>query len=545
MSLKLRLTLFNTFFVLLTLGLGFTFLVLQTRRVFLDSIDHELMNKANRIQNNPQIRNLDHIPTPAEMNLMAQPAPPGQEANPPQGNGSDPNGANPDGGNPMGGDPQNPQANGPQGQGRPGLRGPNGQLGRGQERRGPFPGPEFAGPPNDDIARPIQLRLDGTPFDSRERQALDPEPLHNLNMRRPVLSSASVEGIPTRVITVPLIGRDKLLAFAQYGHDLHDFDRLKETQLATLFLLLPFALAVSAGVGWFLAGTAVKPIHEVAQASEKISGSDMSTRLTVKGQDEIGRLSLAFNSMVDRLQLSFEERQKLFDELKAALEQQKQFVGDASHELRTPLARLRITTSSALEQESSPAEMREALEIADQETVHMSSLVDQLLTLARLDAGRSPSLYPLSLSEVAREAAAKFPADQPNSVSLTLTPETTIQGDHDGLVRAAVNLIENARRYSPDKQISVSTQISDSEVVLTVRDYGSGIAAEHIPHLTERFYRVDDARNRKMGGTGLGLAIVKSIVEANKGRLVIQSMVGEGTAVQLIFPKISATSEAK
>ncbi len=488
MSLKLRLALFNTLSVLIALSLGLFLLVSQTRRVFSESLDRDLISRARMVARNPNMRG------PGGFGLG-------------QGGPGGPN---------QGGSNQPGQGNQPNGQ--PRQQGRNGD------------------PPNDDIGRPIRYDNDGKPFDNREHRILDPIALSRKDRDRPILATVQVEGIPTRVITMAIGNREQPIGFVQLGHDLQDFERLKQTQLSTITFLIPFSLILAAGVGWFLAAKAVKPINEVALASEKISGSDMSTRLEIKGDDEIGRLSSAFNGMVDRLQLSFNERQNLLDDLKVALEKQRQFVGDASHELRTPLARIRITTSSALEQESSPEEMKEALEIADRETVHMSNLVDQLLTLARLDSGHAPTLCKINLSEIAKEAARRCSDLEKIPIKFELVPEAFIRGDHDGLIRAVVNLIENAKRYAGEKEILVSTQVSGGQCMLSVKDNGIGIEPQHLARLTERFYRVDDARNRKIGGTGLGLAIVKSIVEANQGVLQIQSKPNEGTEVRLIFP---------
>ena len=490
MSLKLRLALFNTIFVLIALGIGLFLLVSQSRRVFSESLDRDLISRARMVARNPNMRG------PGGFGFG-------------QGGPGGPN---------QGGQNQNGPGNPPNDQPRP--QGSNGD------------------PPNDDIGRPIRYDNEGKPFDNREHRILDPVALDKKDRSRPILATVLVEGIPTRVITTAIGSKEQPIGFVQLGHDLQDFERLEKTQITTIYFLIPFSLILAAGVGWFLAGKAVKPIIDVAIASEKISGSDMSTRLEIKGDDEIGRLSSAFNGMVDRLQLSFNERQKLLDDLQVALEKQRQFVGDASHELRTPLARIRITTSSALEQESSPEEMKEALEIADRETVHMSSLVDQLLTLARLDSGHTPSLSKVNLSDIAKEAAARFSGNDKSPMTFQLAPEANIQGDHDGLSRAVVNLIENAKRYAGDKEILVSTQVSGGQCMLVVKDHGIGIEPQHLARLTERFYRVDDARNRKIGGTGLGLAIVKSIVESNGGVLQIQSIVNKGTEVRLIFPAI-------
>jgi two-component system OmpR family sensor kinase len=478
-SLKARLALINTLFVLLALGIGFFLLAFQTRRVFLDSLDRDLLVRAGRMQRNPALRGVR-----------------------PGGPGGGQQGGQPRQGQPQGNPNESPLGEG-EGLGMPPEpdQGPNGGSPNDGPPGRPNLGPEFNGPPNDDLGRPALFTPEGKPMDQREVRTLDPKALPLKDQKHPFLSTVTFQGNPTRVITI--------------------------------LFLTPFALLLSVGVGWFLASKAVKPIQDFATASERISDSDMSARLPVSGNDEISRLSNSFNEMVDRLQLSFNERQRLNDGLREALELQKQFVADASHELRTPLTRLRITTSSALEQESSPAELKEAIEIADRETVHMSKLIDQLLTLARLDSGRSPSLIPVDLSEIVREAIG-----QPfEGLTVNLAHRAPLLGDHDSLVRVVVNLVENAKRYSEGKGIEISTQQADGRCVLSVRDHGIGIESEHLARLTERFYRVDDARNRKMGGTGLGLAIVKSIVDAHHGTMSIQSKPGEGTLVQLIFPK--------
>ncbi len=516
MSLKLRLALFNTVFVLLTLSLGLLAVISQTRRVFLDSLDHDLIFRAQMFTRNPGMRGGGPGGQGGQGGQPGQPGQGGQGGRGGQGGQGGEAGQGGDGGQ---GGPIGP--NGPQIGSRP-----NGEQG-------------FDGQINTDIGRPIRYKPDGKPFNNRELRVLDPVGLAQHENRHAFLSTVPVEGIPTRVITMPIPDPSGGFNYVQFGHDLADFERLKQTQMTTVLFLIPFSVIVAALVGWLLAGKAVKPINDVAVASEKISGSDMSTRLEVKGDDEIGRLSSAFNGMVDRLQLSFNERQKLLDDLHVALEKQRQFVGDASHELRTPLARIRITTSSALEQVSSPAEMKEALEIADRETVHMSNLVDQLLTLARLDSGHAPALEPIILSEIANEAAGKFPPNKANPVTFALDQNVRINGDRDGLIRAVVNLLENAKRYSPEGPIVVSVRNANGQSILSVKDSGIGIEPQYIGRLTERFFRVDDARNRKMGGTGLGLAIVKSIVESSGGKLVIRSEPGQGTEVQLIFPSIS------
>jgi signal transduction histidine kinase len=213
---------------------------------------------------------------------------------------------------------------------------------------------------------------------------------------------------------------------------------------------------------------------------------------------------------------------------------QKQFTADASHELRTPLTRLKLATSSALS--GSPEDYRPALESADKAATMMGRLIEQLLILAQADAhSLAASSIDLDLRVSVADALEDFPEDR-LSVQLDSEP-VRILGDADLIQRLVRNLVENAMRYGGTRSpVDVKVTTSDGWAVLTVADHGPGIAPEHLQHLFERFYRVDQARSRELGGTGLGLAICKSIVEALNGQIRVKSKVGEGTEFQVALP---------
>jgi signal transduction histidine kinase len=226
--------------------------------------------------------------------------------------------------------------------------------------------------------------------------------------------------------------------------------------------------------------------------------------------------------------------------LEAAFEQQRRFTADASHELRTPLTRIKVTTSMALTGEQSPDEYQTALRIADQAADVMDRLIQQLLLLARADAGQLPiERSRLDLGCVLQEAVAAVPRVGSASLTLDLPPDPIeIRGDADHLCRVFVNLLENALRHTPaEGQITLWARLVGHAAVARVMDTGEGISPEHLPHLGERFYRVDAARARRTGGCGLGLAISRTIVQAHGGCVSIASEVGRGTVVTVSLPR--------
>jgi signal transduction histidine kinase len=277
-------------------------------------------------------------------------------------------------------------------------------------------------------------------------------------------------------------------------------------------------------------------VKTITQAARAISETDLSLRLNLKNKDELGELANTFDAMLARLQ--------------AAFERQRQFVADASHELRTPLTIVNLETSRALETHRSQPEYQHALKIIHAENDFMTSLVNDLLVLARMDAGQTAmEKNPLDLSDLVVDTIERLtPLALRNGVMLQAgnLPETHILGDRQYLLQMLSNLVENAIKYTTGdkKLVSAETGSSDGITWVRVSDTGPGIASEDIPHLFERFYRVDKARTRDTdsetdptlpSGSGLGLSIVQWIVQAHGGEIHLESTPGSGSTFEVRF----------
>ena len=291
--------------------------------------------------------------------------------------------------------------------------------------------------------------------------------------------------------------------------------------------------------GYWLADRAMRPVHTITQAARTIGETDLSRRLNMKGKDELGELANTFDGMLGRLQ--------------AAFERQRQFVADASHELRTPLTIVNLETSRALSTRRKPEDYQRALTVIRSENDFMSALVNDLLTLARMDAGQaSVQSLPVDLSDVALETMERLtPLAARNGVHLEAgdLPEVHILGDRQHLVQMVSNLVDNAIKYAAGehKRVSIETGLTGSEAWVRVSDNGPGIAPEHLPHLFDRFYRIDQSRTRtdddssgsqSPAGSGLGLSIVQWIAKSHGGEIKVESQLGAGTTFEVRFKSI-------
>lgn len=280
--------------------------------------------------------------------------------------------------------------------------------------------------------------------------------------------------------------------------------------------------------GWWLSGRAIEPIQAMSATAASITAANLSRRIdTARLDDELSKLGTILNAMLERIERAFE--------------QQVRFTADASHELRTPLAIVMSHAELALARERTPDEYRAALEAALRSSRRMKLLVEELLTLARSDAGRLKlDLAPVDLRRVVEESVALLtPLAEEHNVRLSArAAEARVTGDANRLSQVVTNLLTNAIMYNrPEGDVTVTTAVADSEVVLTVTDTGIGISQEDLPHLFERFYRVDRARTRERGGSGLGLAICQGIVSAHGGSISITSQVDTGSTFTVRFPK--------
>jgi two-component system OmpR family sensor kinase len=339
-------------------------------------------------------------------------------------------------------------------------------------------------------------------------------------------STVRVDGERVRVISVPLRRGPEVAGVMQLARPMGELDRLREEQLRLLLALGPLALLVAGLGALFLAERALKPVREVTHAAEQISAEDLSRRLKVRGDDELAALASTFNGMIARLE--------------AAFAQQRRFTADASHELRTPLARIKLTTSEALDGSHTPEEYRSALRVADQAADGMTRLVEQLLLLARAEGGQLRiRAEPVDLEMLLQDVAGMFPRAAGPEVRVEVPEPVTAEGDPDWLAAIVRNLLENALRHTPaEGRVTLSARQADGWAEIRVADTGEGIPAEHLSRLTERFYRVDAARTHTAhsASTGLGLAITKTLVDAHGGALHVDSTPGRGTHVTVRVP---------
>jgi two-component system, OmpR family, heavy metal sensor histidine kinase CusS len=302
--------------------------------------------------------------------------------------------------------------------------------------------------------------------------------------------------------------------------------RNQEADLAALgramLLAIPVGLVATAGLAYLLARGAVAPVDQLRRTTEQITADRLHERLPVHNpDDELGQLASTVNTMIGRLERSFAEI--------------KRFTADASHELRTPLTAIRTEAEVALAGDPTKEELRGIIESMLEESGRMARLTDQLLTLARDDAGVVPRpLERLSITSLASEVVDTLrPLADARRVDIAFEESETlgtVVGDSVRLRQVVVNLIDNAIKYTPPGgSVRVGTAEVDGEVRLTVADTGEGIPAEHLPRVFDRFYRVDKARSRELGGTGLGLSIARSIVTAHGGAIALTSVEGVGT----------------
>lgn len=278
-----------------------------------------------------------------------------------------------------------------------------------------------------------------------------------------------------------------------------------------------------AGGSW-LASRAIRPIDEISATAQRIAAGDLSQRIDVADtESELGRLAAVLNSTFARLE--------------AAFLQQARFTADASHELRTPVAVILSQTQSTLAREREAPEYREALEACQRAAQRMRKLTEALLELARLDAGQEPMQQErFDLGRVVRECAelVRPLATECGVVIDCNLAATECLGDSRHISQLATNLVSNAIHHNrPGGQVHLSTHREGDSAILTVADTGYGIEAEHIPHIFERFYRVDSSRSGGPGHSGLGLAICKAIAEAHGGAISVSSQPGSGSSFRV------------
>lgn len=293
---------------------------------------------------------------------------------------------------------------------------------------------------------------------------------------------------------------------------------------------VPLLLGMVGLGGFIMASRALTPIAQIAAMARRIRLSgDLTQRIgdTYATDDELTRLALLFDGMLDSLQRTFE--------------QQERFMADASHELRTPLTTLKGLVQVTLHQPRDQDTYEDTLRTIELEVERLIRLSSDLLLLSRLEQQtQGLNAEPLDLSDLLAAIALQIqPLAELQQLTLSthVDPDLRIWGSPDHLIRLFINLLDNAVKHTPAHgHIHLDATLRGDRVEVTVSDTGVGIPSQHLPHLFERFYRVEKSRSRAEGGTGLGLAIAREIVHRHQGVIVVQSELGAGTIVTATFP---------
>jgi len=338
------------------------------------------------------------------------------------------------------------------------------------------------------------------------------------------------QGSPVRRISFPITAEGRVEYILQTQASL---DLVNET-LYWLIITLGTATIGMVVFGWvgsmWIARMALAPVKTLGHTAANVSAQSLDTRVFLNAPyEEFQQLATSFNNMFERLQRGFES--------------QRRFVEDAAHELRTPLTAMKGNVEVALQRERSTKEYQDVLSTSLGQVEHLARLVKSLLTLTQFAGDHPPiDLQPVLLEPLIKELVSELSilAEEkgcPLRAQLQNVPP--VRGDVGQLKQLVINLLDNAIRHTPrGGSVTISLQSSVDTVQLTVEDTGTGIVTEHLPHIFERFYRADQARDRESGGTGLGLAIAKEIALAHNGTINVQSEIGKGSVFTVNLPTL-------
>ena len=337
--------------------------------------------------------------------------------------------------------------------------------------------------------------------------------------------------LSVRVLTKPVFQDKDIMYIVQVACPLDTIQGALDDFKEILFVLLPLAIFVTGIIGAFLAKITLNPVDRIIKTVQKITAENLKLRIQMPGtRDEIERLAATFNDMLDRLEKAFSS--------------QKHFIQDASHELKTPLTILQGELEVTLKRIRPVTEYEEVLESSLEEIRRISSIVENLLLLARVeDQATGLDVKEFNLQRVLRAAVedmAGLAREKTLSLNLAADEALMIPGDEQKLKQVFLNLLDNAIKYTPPHgAVSVSAVAAAADTVrITVQDTGIGIPAPELPHIFNRFYRVDKARSSS--GFGLGLSIAKSIVEAHHGTISAESSLNRGTTFIISLPALAS-----
>jgi signal transduction histidine kinase len=347
--------------------------------------------------------------------------------------------------------------------------------------------------------------------------------------------AANYNGERVLIYNHPAVVDRQVIFIVQVGRGLTEHDRSLSFLSRILISAGLLTILAAFGIGWVLAGAALRPIQRITQTAQDIGKeSDFSRRVDYEGpKDEIGELAITFNSMLARLQEAYQR-------VSEALRMQRSFVADVSHELRTPLTTVRGNLALLRREPPLPAgEQSEILRDVEGESERLMRLVNDLLVLARADSGQNLANEIVPLKPVIEAACRQAQLlDEEREIDLEV-PELSVMGDRDAIKQILLILLENALKYTRTA-VKVSVNSSDSQVIIQVQDQGGGIDPITLAHIFERFYRGEE--NTHIPGFGLGLPIAQSLVTAQGGNIQVESLPGTGTTVRVSLQKADSST---
>jgi signal transduction histidine kinase len=366
-------------------------------------------------------------------------------------------------------------------------------------------------------------------FDSSGNANADSEilpQLVNIPIEEMQVRYITIDGIKWAVYDEPISINNMVLGWVRVSRSMESVVKTLNNLKLIIFISIPLYILFASLGGLFLADRALRPIDDITKTASKISKGDLKRRLKKPAKkDEIGRLVVTFNEMLDKLESFIKKEQR--------------FTSDVSHELRTPLAVISAQAEQLLSGLPKKSEGRDNLRKILKESKKMSYVVSQLLMLYRSEEGEYKLNYEvLDLNMIGEEIINEYKdntKDKGINIELETESNIKIKADQTLITRLMVNLIDNAIRYSRKKsKITMSLMQENDQAVIAVKDNGMGIAEEDMPYIFDRFYQADKSRGNQ--GTGLGLSIVKWIAEVHNGDIEVESEVNKGSRFIVKLP---------
>jgi heavy metal sensor kinase len=366
-------------------------------------------------------------------------------------------------------------------------------------------------------------------FDSKGNANIDSEilpQLVNLPIEPELVRYITIDDIHWAVYDEPLQIDGEVMGWVRVSRSMESLINTLNNLKLIIFIAIPLYIIFASLGGLFLADRALRPIDDITKTAGEISRGDIKQRLKKpKTKDEVGRLVITFNEMLDKLE-SF-------------IKKERQFTADVSHELRTPLAVISAEAEHLLSNLPEKSEETSSLKKILKESKKMSYMVSQLLMLYRSEEGKYELSYEvLDLNVIAEEIVNEYKdiaVEKEINIKLKTETQLKIKADQTLITRLLVNLIDNAIRYSSKKgYIKVSLLKEKDFAVIRVSDNGNGISEEDLPCIFDRFYQADKSRGTE--GSGLGLSIVKWIAEAHKGTIEVESKLSQGSTFTAKLP---------